>query len=62
MSIYDGAFSFSGEIKDVVRHYETLHTGDIFHDIHKRDVNKKEKILSFTTLNRYRFFHSIVFL
>ena len=62
MSIYDGALSFSGEIRDVVRHYETLHTGDIFHDIHKRDVNKKEKILSFTTLNRYRFFHSIVFL
>ena len=56
MSIYDGAFSFSGEIKDVVRHYETLHTGDIFHDIHRRDVNKKETILSFTTLNRYRFF------
>lgn len=62
MSIYDGAFSFSGEIRDVVRHYETLHTGDIFHEIRKRDVNKKEKILSFTTLNRYRFFHSIVFL
>ncbi|XP_058953790.2 ADAM 17-like protease [Pocillopora verrucosa] len=43
----------AGEIRDVVRHYETLHTGDIFHDIHKRDVNNKEKTLSFTTLNRH---------
>ena len=40
----------------MVRHYETLHAGDIFHGIHKRDVNRKEKIISFATLNRYRFF------
>ena len=43
---------FSDKIVDVLRHYETLHTDDILHGVHKRDASKQEKIVSFTTLNR----------
>lgn len=54
ISILGGISAFkTDEIVDVLRHYETLHTDDILHGFHKRDVSKQEKILSFTTLNRH---------
>ncbi|KAJ7337748.1 Disintegrin and metalloproteinase domain-containing protein 17 [Desmophyllum pertusum] len=43
----------TGNIGDVLRHYETLNTVDILYGFHKRDVNKQEKIVSFTTLERH---------
>lgn len=43
---------FSDKVGDVLTHYETLHTDDILHGFHKRDVSKQEKIVSFTTLDR----------
>lgn len=45
--------SKSGKIEDVLTRYETLHTSDIFHGFHKRDVNTQEKVVSFTTLGRH---------
>lgn len=43
---------FSGKLEDVLKHYETLHANEIFHGLHKRDVNTQEKVVSFTTLGR----------
>lgn len=59
LSIISVTVAQRGKLEDVLKHYETLHANEIFHGLHKRDVNTQEKVVSFTTLGRHFKLHLI---